>query len=537
MRIAWFHPPKTGTSFGTSLAHLANASLPPNAAMPYCGRDGWLCKGATGDFFKQRYPLNVWFKGIFWDKGRDPGEHRAVTDDVLQQFDGALFGMFRDPISRTQSAFSYQNLRFNGSLGRTYNLLQYAQHLRGMVTKMLAGQEDGNDCRVPGRKCNTQVLPDVRKAIARLSAFRFVGLTEFWNESVCLLHLQLGGRCLSVELQNNRKTGATMPDIDHKMRRALRAADPYDWALYQAAERVFQRNAATVGLSCRACLSIGCPALRLCGADGHNVTDAAGDTHPKNVDGSISGKVKTPAAPFAVNDKGRQAACDTKRPRRDAGPSLERWSPCSDGDVSNAGGTRAVPLIANLGWLQISHFPGLTSRQLWMYAASSSGVWYRADKTLIVSDVVDLATYLRLPFVPPGFDAKPALMLPGFEPLDLMEAAQKLLARQNFSTIMFTSHADGCANCWTRGRLVVELIGLGPFKQKCPVSERFKRGHSSSKRVPSDTLFDQSLLGQLDDSVAAVFRKLLLPVDSGINLSICDCMRATHSPYGARTIC
>ena len=32
-RIGWIHVPKSGTSFGTSLAHLANASLPRDAAI------------------------------------------------------------------------------------------------------------------------------------------------------------------------------------------------------------------------------------------------------------------------------------------------------------------------------------------------------------------------------------------------------------------------------------------------------------------------------------------------------------------------
>ena len=35
-RIGWLHMPKSGTSFGTSLAHLANASLPSDAAIVGC---------------------------------------------------------------------------------------------------------------------------------------------------------------------------------------------------------------------------------------------------------------------------------------------------------------------------------------------------------------------------------------------------------------------------------------------------------------------------------------------------------------------
>ena len=94
MRIAWFHPPKTGTSLGTALVHYANASLPPDVAMSRCAVDpaapssldesllrpaGWhRCIGPT-DHFADRFPHDVWFRGIFAldDKG-DMGAHRAV---------------------------------------------------------------------------------------------------------------------------------------------------------------------------------------------------------------------------------------------------------------------------------------------------------------------------------------------------------------------------------------------------------------------------------------------------------------------------
>lgn len=40
-RLAWFHPEKTGTSFGTTLVHYANSSLPPHVAMPSCDMQAW----------------------------------------------------------------------------------------------------------------------------------------------------------------------------------------------------------------------------------------------------------------------------------------------------------------------------------------------------------------------------------------------------------------------------------------------------------------------------------------------------------------
>ena len=144
------------------LAHYANRSLPAHAAMPECGSAGWKCHGrATGDFFTARYPLHAWFRGAFWEKpvtyprkGVDPGAHAAVTASVARQYGGQLFGLFRSPSRRALSAYAYQNRRSDGRLGRQMGLLSYATRIRGMVTKMLAGQESGDDCRRAESRCD-----------------------------------------------------------------------------------------------------------------------------------------------------------------------------------------------------------------------------------------------------------------------------------------------------------------------------------------------------------------------------------------------
>ena len=74
-RIGWLHMPKSGTSFGTSLAHLANASLPHDATIgtneafvpttASRGSDEWF-RTRQGKYFISRYPHDVWFRGIFW---------------------------------------------------------------------------------------------------------------------------------------------------------------------------------------------------------------------------------------------------------------------------------------------------------------------------------------------------------------------------------------------------------------------------------------------------------------------------------------
>ena len=53
----------------------------------------------------------------------------------------------------------------------------------------------------------------VSKALARLEGFRFVGLTDEWAKSVCLLHRMHGDRpCVAAELLNKSATRGRTPD-------------------------------------------------------------------------------------------------------------------------------------------------------------------------------------------------------------------------------------------------------------------------------------------------------------------------------------
>ena len=55
-----------------------------------------------------------------------------------------------------------------------------------------------------GQQCSEQ-KPDLEKALQRLQdGFKFVGLTEYWEASVCLFHAMFGGECDAMEFENTR---------------------------------------------------------------------------------------------------------------------------------------------------------------------------------------------------------------------------------------------------------------------------------------------------------------------------------------------
>ena len=206
-RIAWFHVPKTGSSFANTLMHLANTSLPANAFIQTKAKD---LKEMVREF-----PMDTWFRIKFWEPWRRSrhhgfggiGDHTAISAAVHTQFAGHFFGLFRQPVNRAQSAYAY----FCPSTECNYTFAAYSQRIVGTATKMLSGQQYGLACHVvPARRewpCRTKLLPDVETAVNRLNSFAFVGMTEDYPRSICLLHAMFpAAPCLAGEFKNTNPT-------------------------------------------------------------------------------------------------------------------------------------------------------------------------------------------------------------------------------------------------------------------------------------------------------------------------------------------
>ena len=246
---------KAGTSFGSTLAHFANASLPELAHIPSCNgkiadefedscKDQDAPKNRRGvwDFFLYKYPMPQWFPGVFWipETCDFPACHGWVREEDWDQWQGHFVALFRDPRARVASAYNHfvmHNINHTMVKHSNSSMIQhflkiFAQVAQGTTTTMLSGKQHpspqwcefnfaeavANDTRCRG-KCRTCVertpsARDLQVAVERLrKGFAFVGLTEHFDLSVCLFHAMFGGDCRSVELANMRK-GKYKEDYD-----------------------------------------------------------------------------------------------------------------------------------------------------------------------------------------------------------------------------------------------------------------------------------------------------------------------------------
>lgn len=95
-------------------------------------------------------------------------------------------------------------------------------------------------------------------AIALLDGAAFVGLTEEWNDSICLFHAMYGGELNPHSFSNVRSTNdfAFAKKEQEATGEAYRPTpthvdpgdDPHDWAFYLAAKALYRKRQRQYGL-------------------------------------------------------------------------------------------------------------------------------------------------------------------------------------------------------------------------------------------------------------------------------------------------
>jgi hypothetical protein len=275
VQIAWLHIPKTGSSFGTTLAHTANSALPPRAHIPSgMNKSDPEDMPATKidleqqhlvlDFFVHKYPVDEWFDGVFRNPD-NPGDHIPILQGEEEVWRDFWVGFFRQPEERVSSA--WHNFA-NG----TGDVLAFQRNVEGQQTSMLSLGESGRDkvdCETHGggqvkfhQSCERarKLVPKVDIALQRLKEFQFIGLTEEWDFSICLFHVVFKSDCLSLEFENIRPTEYHETEVEKEKEIKLlkQNPDPYDTILYRAAKSSFQEALSKYNINNETCRKV-CP--------------------------------------------------------------------------------------------------------------------------------------------------------------------------------------------------------------------------------------------------------------------------------------
>ena len=124
----------------------------------------------------------------------------------------------------------------NPSFGTAGAVHAYATQHAGCQTRMVLGQSCWSH-----EPLNHSEL---KAAQRRLEQFAFVGITDRYDESVCLFHAMAGGSRgpVAVEFEDVRRDAAAHTHNTSHLLTGLK--DPYDGPLYEKAVAIFERNLA-----------------------------------------------------------------------------------------------------------------------------------------------------------------------------------------------------------------------------------------------------------------------------------------------------
>jgi len=206
--IVWLHIPKCGTSFLNTLYHYACPGIPEDASVgtetdPEHQEEDLTVKYPMDESWEKICTIRFEMSNIYV-RGHDP-----IYDDTQLE---NVFAMFREPFARLVSGFNYHR-HMNGKTKKERQLIgkavkgksreiqfkMYTQFgdLLGCQTKMVVGHSCASDYRLTNA--------DLLMAKERVEKFRFLGINDQWNRSICLFHRQFGGKIYDVEFQNKRE--------------------------------------------------------------------------------------------------------------------------------------------------------------------------------------------------------------------------------------------------------------------------------------------------------------------------------------------
>ena len=263
-QLFWFHAPKTGASFCTTLSHLCCKSKFDAGVRQLNERDGTYHVSVEAEC---ALPQALKDSGNACYSKEGGGGHPALLDDARQLF---TVGLFRQPLNRVVAAFfdgashteglsdaEHARLADQWSTYRkpkskkgrrevtVRKAMDYVMHpsVIGCYTKMLLGYP----CHAAAALARDQPFnaTALAAALARLRRFNFVGIAEEYEASVALLHRLAGGGTAPHWTEMRGPRALDTHNGDPELRQMVLTnvttvfSDPYDDEVYRVAKELF----------------------------------------------------------------------------------------------------------------------------------------------------------------------------------------------------------------------------------------------------------------------------------------------------------
>mmetsp|Transcript_32520 Transcript_32520/g.71098 ORF Transcript_32520/g.71098 Transcript_32520/m.71098 type:complete len:311 (+) Transcript_32520:78-1010(+) len=255
--LLYLHIPKTGSGFLRSLLHLPGL-CPSIEQVDIVGYSPALLEQWARNQSICPHAFAFGARKFFW-------QHDGLGSDYADLLGHGMI-MMRQPEQRILS--DYHNggfLHGEHAVSRPGNSLKgllppmalpdFLRRTSGCAVKMLTRGGEALEGTSPCTMPQPPSAAEVSLAKQRLrEGFVFVGLTEEWNLSVCLLHTMFGGSCQAFEFnkEHSNPTGMMRNDTE------LGSFRDHDGPVYEEAREIFHTNLRKYGVtseSCKSCWS------------------------------------------------------------------------------------------------------------------------------------------------------------------------------------------------------------------------------------------------------------------------------------------
>ena len=193
----WVHVPKTGSSFANCVYRVACKRLPRWASIRIKHNSSAGSKVIV-PYFSKCFKKETRSCALEGGSRNNKGHHKLSGSTRFDPKRVAYITMLREPAARIVSGFHHA-MHDCYNCSRKTKLSEYAASTAGIYTDYFGSNGS------------------VDVAVERIKQFAFVGLTEYWDLSICLYHFLFGGPVpIETEFANLRpgKYGRSSPDRD-----------------------------------------------------------------------------------------------------------------------------------------------------------------------------------------------------------------------------------------------------------------------------------------------------------------------------------